>query len=107
MKYHVLMLKDNDTTACKHFMRYDWAMAHGGINLDDYETVYSGIIAPHDQTDETLEEIYTLFNITPPEDYTGRSMCVSDIVILDDVGTFYCDSFGFRELDAQMTICDK
>lgn len=49
----------------------------------------------------TLEDIYTRFNIDIPEDYTGRSLSLSDVVVLHqdgDVSAHYVDSVGFREV---------
>lgn len=106
MLYQILMLKDCDETTGKRFMRYEWTMAHGGINLDEYETVYTGQIEPAETAAETLEAIYVRFNTNHPKDYAGRSLSVSDLVTLDGIGTYFCDSFGFRKLDDQLTIFD-
>lgn len=48
-----------------------------------------------------IEDIYTRFNIDIPEDYTGRSLSVSDVAVLyqdGDVSAHYVDSVGFREV---------
>ena len=47
-------------------------------------------------TSEILEEIFTLLNVNHPEDYTGHSLSVSDIVVLNDK-KYYCDSYGWVE----------
>ena len=99
MMYSVFMLKDNLDTAPKRFMSLSWAQAHGGVNFAEYDTVYTGHIEPRSSVQETLETIYTMFNISHPEDYRGRSMSVSDLVALEETGTFYCDSFGFRRIN--------
>lgn len=106
MMYQILMLKDSEEAADKRFMRYEWTMAHGGVNLDEYETVYTGQIEPAETAAETLEALYILFNVNRPEDYSGRSLSVSDLVALD-IGTYFCDSAGFRRLDEQLTIFDR
>ena len=51
-----------------------------------------------DKTDEyeILEEIFTLLNVNHPEDYTGHSLSVSDIVVLNNK-KYYCDSYGWVE----------
>lgn len=54
-----------------------------------------------------LEAIYAIFNTNHPKDYAGRSLSVSDLVTLDGIGTYFCDSFGFRRLDDQLTIFDR
>lgn len=106
MMYQILMLKDSEEAADKRFMRYEWTTAHGGVNLDEYETVYTGQIEPAETAAETLEALYILFNVNRPEDYSGRSLSISDLVALD-IGTYYCDSTGFRRLDEQLTIFDR
>ena len=79
----------------KHkFMDLDFAKEHcGGINRDDYKMVFDG-----DLSVSNLEEIYFLLNTTRPEGYNGHSLSVSDIVVTPH-GSFYCDSFGFTEID--------
>ena len=50
---------------------------------------------------ETLEAIYTKFNIDHPADYKAHSLSVSDIVVLHEDGensAHFVDSFGFTEL---------
>ena len=48
-----------------------------------------------------FENIYTHSNINFSEDYTGRSLSLSDVVMLHqdgDVSAHYVDSVGFREV---------
>jgi len=33
-------------------------------------------------------------------------MLKDSAVVMDGIGTYYCDSFGFRRLDSQFTIFD-
>lgn len=50
---------------------------------------------------ETLYEVYSLFNLSPPIDHRGRSMRVSDVVAVIGNGTkkyYYCDTAGFKEI---------
>ena len=47
------------------------------------------------------EELYIKFNKARPEDYTGRSISTSDIIILryhGNVSAFYVDPYDFIEL---------
>lgn len=97
--FSIFMLKCSNETADKCFEGYNWTMAHGGVNVFDYETVYTGNIEQKDTTAETLEAIFEMFNINPPADYTGRSLSVSDLVALEDTGTYFCDSFGFKQIN--------
>lgn len=98
MEYTVYMLKDCEASAFKEFRSYGWAMSHGGVNIDEYEPVYTGRIEPRPSVSETLEAIFEMFNIDHPEDYKGRSMSTSDLVSLEGVGTFFCDSIGWKKL---------
>ena len=97
MKYSLLMLKNS--CACKLFMPYHWTMDNGGVNLDEYETVYTGHIEPNAMVDATLEDIFVMFNLNRPDDYRGRSMSVSDLVVLEETDTYYCDSVGFKKIE--------
>jgi hypothetical protein len=50
---------------------------------------------------DTLEAIYERFNIQRPADFTGHSLSVSDVVVLNDgksIKACYVNSIGFAEL---------
>ena len=66
----------------------------------NYESVYGGNLDDIPYTDK-LEGIYTMFNIEHPEDYTGRSLSVSDVVVINDENgrkAYYVDSVGFKDV---------
>ena len=49
-----------------------------------------------------LEDLFTVFNTKPPLGYMGRSMSVSDVVAIrrqNSIKWYYCDRFGFVELE--------
>ena len=94
MLFTIYMLRDDHEDNL--FMPYDWAMAHGGVNVSDYEAVYTGRVEPKETVAATLEAIYIAFNISRPDDYCVRSLSVSDLVALEDTGTYFVDSIGFR-----------
>lgn len=79
-------------------------MRQHGIEPDEktYLFVYTG--AYHEgigSKNAVLEHLYNQFNLHHPEDYTGHSLSVGDVVVLKQDGTLschYCDSFGFKEL---------
>lgn len=50
------------------------------LNHEDYELVYEGEIVDF-KSNATLEAIYTQFNTNHPEDFRGRSLSVSDVII--------------------------
>lgn len=78
------------------------------IKPENYELVYTGELKEFEgQTSgETLEAIYTKFNIDHPEDFRRHemplhSLSVSDVVVLHQDGdntANFVDSFGFTEL---------
>ena len=80
------------------FMNLDFVKRHGmEVSRADYELVYTAPLTEKD----TLEAIYERFNIQRPADFTGHSLSVSDVVVLNDGSTvkaYYVDSIGFAEL---------
>lgn len=70
------------------------------IDSSIYDKVYEGGVDCRN-----LEEVYTLFNMNHPADFTGHSLSVSDVVEViaeDGHSTFhYCDSIGFAEVPFQ------
>ena len=80
------------------FMNLDFVKRHGmEVNCADYELVYTAPLTEND----TLETIYERFNIQRPADFTGHSLSVSDVVVLNDgksLKAYYVDSIGFAEL---------
>lgn len=66
------------------------------VNYDNYDFVYKG-----DLNNMDLEDIFMKFNEGRPDDYKGRSLSVSDIVVLnkeDEVTANFVDSFGFENV---------
>ena len=64
------------------------------VHGEDYELVYT---APLRFTD-TLDGIYERFNLNRPEDFTGHSLSVSDVIVRNQNGRVsarFVDSFGF------------
>ena len=97
-KFGIYQLKDTLEARDIRFMNMDYLESRGiAVNKENYNLVY---IAPlEDGTG--LEDIYTKFNIDPPEDFKGHSLSVSDVVVLHQNGentSHYVDSFGYREV---------
>ena len=73
---------------------------------DNYDTVYTGPVDCAQNQAATLENLFEIFNVNHPADFTGHSLSVSDIVALKQNGVIsyhYCDSVGFRELSGFMS----
>ena len=109
-KYGIFQLKD-DSELDKFRFEGTESLKRMGITKDNfdavlpenYKLVYMGELAElQGQTQsETLEAIYTKFNIDHPADYKAHSLSVSDIVVLHEDGensAHFVDSFGFTEL---------
>lgn len=109
-KYGIFQLKD-DPERDKFRFEGTESLKRMGITKDNfdavlpenYKLVYLGELSElQGQTQsETLEAIYTKFNIDHPADYKAHSLSVSDIVVLHENGentAHFVDSFGFTEL---------
>ena len=109
-KYGIYQLKDNPELDKLRFEGTE-SLKRMGITKDNfdavlpenYKLVYLGELSElQGQTQsETLEAIYTKFNIDHPADYKAHSLSVSDIVVLHENGensAHFVDSFGFTEL---------
>ena len=96
--YSIYQLDLSDSTDDLRFMSLDWLEKKGlPVDRDNYQMVYAAELSPG----ETLEDIYTRFNIDHPEDFKGHSLSVSDVVVLHEKGSdtaYYVDSIGFAEL---------
>ena len=113
-KYGIFQLKDDPELDKLRFEGTE-SLKRMGITKDNfdavlpenYKLVYLGELSElQGQTQsETLEAIYTKFNIDHPADYKAHSLSVSDIVVLHENGentAHFVDSFGFTELSKFM-----
>ena len=103
-QYAILQLRRSEDTVYERFSSIR-ELERMGLkpNIDHYEMVYTASLLPYkDQNTNTmLEELYIKFNISIPDDFTGHSLSVSDIVVLRRNGVVSChyvDSIGFKEL---------
>lgn len=109
-KYGIYQLKDDPELDNFRFEGTE-SLKRMGITKDNfdavlpenYKLVYMGELTElQGQTQsETLEAIYTKFNIDHPADYKAHSLSVSDVVVLHEDGensAHFVDSFGFTEL---------
>ena len=97
-QFGIYQITARDTEHDYRFMNLDFVKRHGmEVNRADYELVYTTPLTEKD----TLEAIYERFNIQRPADFTGHSLSVSDVVVLNDgksIKACYVDSIGFAEL---------
>ena len=96
--FSIYQLKPGDSTRDYRFEPLD-AIRNNGLSVkpENYEQVYTAPLTAQD----SLESIYTRFNIDHPADFKGHSLSVSDIVVLHQDGkdtAHYCDRFGFSQV---------
>ena len=96
--FSIYQLKSGNETLDYRFEPLD-AIRNNGLSVkpENYELVYTAPLTEQD----SLESIYTRFNIDRPADFKGHSLSVSDIVVLHQDGkdtAHYCDRFGFSQV---------
>ena len=96
--YMVYQLKEGPELRDFRYEGLDYLKDNGFVvDPANYELVYAARFAP----DNTLQKINIDLNLNRPEDFKGRSLSVSDIVVLREYGkdtAHYCDSAGFTEV---------
>jgi uncharacterized protein YciU (UPF0263 family) len=102
--FAIYQLRNADDTAELRFMATDYLQRKGlEIDRDNYIPVYTGALDNNGDEQDKLNSIYAKFNIDRPQDFTGHSLSVSDIVVLRQNGVVSChyvDSWGFKEVPA-------
>lgn len=97
-RYGIYQIIDGSPGREYEFMDMNFIERHGyQVKKEDYELIYSDEMRYGD----TLDSLYEKFNIAHPADYTGHSLSVSDIVVLNENGNvkaYFVDSISFREL---------
>lgn len=97
-RYGIYQIIDGSPGKEYEFMDMNFIERHGyQVKKEDYELIYSAEMHYGD----TLDSLYEKFNIAHPADYTGHSLSVSDIVVLNEngnVNAYFVDSISFREL---------
>lgn len=63
------------------------------VDPASYDEVFSG-----DVDCMNLEDVFSKFNTEGHPLHRGHSLSVSDVVLTED-GAFYCDTFGFKDID--------
>ena len=100
--YAIYQLKRDDATADIRFMNSDYLREKGiEPQYENYELIYTGALSKDGSQIDKLEDLYRIFNIEHPQDFTGHSLSISDIVALKQAGVVsyhYVDSVGYKEL---------
>ena len=102
--YCIYQLRRDPELAELRFMNSQYLRERGlEPAFDHYEAVYSGSLLSDGSTEARLDDLYMKFNTAHPQDFTGHSLSVSDIVVLRQQGavsSHYVDSVGFAQLPA-------
>ena len=102
--YCIYQLRRYPELAELRFMNSHYLREHGlEPAFDNYEAVYSGSLPSGSSTEAHLDDLYMKFNTAHPQDFTGHSLSVSDIVVLRQngaVSSHYVDSVGFTAVPA-------
>lgn len=84
----------------KSKMLYSRPDDESSINFSDYNLVYEDKLSEF-KGFETLENIFHIFNLNPPTDFTGYSLSINDIVVIEINGqpnAYICDAVGWTKL---------
>lgn len=93
----IWQLKPEADVRLKFISLDDMVRDFGEPNQEHYRVAYDGQLGTND-----LEAIYTRCNMNHPVGYAGHSLSMSDVVELYDDSSseyYYCDRFGFQEID--------
>lgn len=101
--YAIFQLREDIKDNARRSYTYYSLLQEKGMEpeIERYKLVYRDAFSASDNISEQLEELYEKFNLNRPEDFTGHSMSVRDIVALKIDGKVSChfvDSVGFKEL---------
>ena len=94
MKIKIYQITEEKDARQLMFMRLAFVERHGGVDPSEYELTWEGDVPARD-----LEDVYLIFNdyAKRPDDYRGRSLSVSDVVVTE-MGAYFCDSYGWAKL---------
>ena len=100
--YVIYQLKPGEETRDLRFEGYNHLRR--AVERENYDAVYTGELPRMTKAGmvDLLETLYTKFNLNLPEDFTGHSLSVSDVVAIrrnGQVSAHYVDTYGFVRLD--------
>ena len=89
------------------FLNFNFFQKHNvELRESNYEKIYSFEINRETYykkiRSDLLEYIFQIFNVEHPSDYTGRSLSVSDVIVVENDGikdAYFVDSIGFKKVD--------
>ena len=97
-RYAIFQINEDGKGREYLFANIDYIKNHRmEIRGEDYALVYGSRLKPEDN----LDKIYERFNLNHSEGYTGHSLSVSDVIVVNRGGkatAHFVDSFGFPQL---------
>jgi hypothetical protein len=101
--YLIYQVKEGNETRDHRFAALARLKEAGhSVEWRNYNHMYTGTLEPDKSgAMATLEPLFLKFNVNRPEDFTGRPLCISDVVVLHNDGkaaAYYVDNFGFKEV---------
>jgi hypothetical protein len=106
--FEIYQVKDGDETRNFRFEPLERLNAAGlSVERGNYDKVCEGTFERNNAaTTEILSALFEQFDSSIPQGYTGRSMAVSDVVVLcgeDGAAAYYVDRLGFPEVPEFLT----
>lgn len=96
--FSIYQLKPSNETADLLSRSYvGLQMAGFTVDPANYDLIYTAPLAP----DMELSDIFIRFFAHPPVDFTGRSLWISDVIVLHQAGqdtAYYVDSIGYQQV---------
>ena len=104
-EYKIYQLKDDPELRGLRFEPYSRLDDTSDPDMNNYDLVYEGKLENINgyDTSDILETLYKKFNTDRPDDFTGHSLSMSDIVVLNDKTAHYVDDVGFAEVPEFLT----
>ena len=97
--YQINLGRDSDRVAFQDLEHLPEYQGSANVNSALYDCVFEG-----DVDCATLEDVFRVFNLEHPAEYTGRSLSVSDVVEIPEdqgveAGFYFCNSIGFPRVE--------
>ena len=101
--FAIYQVKEGSETRDFRFEPLERLKAAGlAVDYGNYKHVYTGMLEPGGEpVTQTLNALYEKFDLDHPEDFPGRSLSISDILVLRCDGkatAYYVDSVEFKEM---------
>ncbi len=103
--YQINADRDNDRVCFENYESLKEYQHSDEVYASLYDKVYES-----EMDVDSLDGIFSKFNLYSPPDYKGRSVSVSDVIEITDSdmvqkGFYYVDSVGFKKIDFDKSLC--